>query len=145
MTLGLFPANITPSQNQEVHDPLDLIEQHIVSREVADQQSQVQERQNMYNMAQRASRTHPSLLSDKVSDHWGADDRQAIGDVNTVTVTNHTDTLPAHVVQAATGLLSLGQSANQVFTAHFYQRLPHLLSNLLKELPVVDGTDVSLL
>ena len=43
------------------------------------------------------------------------------------------------------GLPSLGQSAIQVFTPHFYQRLPHPLSHLLKELPVVDGTDVNLL
>jgi hypothetical protein len=36
-------------------------------------------------------------------------------------------------------------SASQVLTPHFYQRLPHPLSRLLKELPVVDGTDVKLL
>ena len=38
-----------------------------------------------------------------------------------------------------------GQGIQQVFTPHFYQRLPHPLSHLLKELPVVDGTDVNLL
>jgi hypothetical protein len=32
-----------------------------------------------------------------------------------------------------------------VFTPHFYQRLPHPLSHLLKELPVVDGIDVGLM
>jgi hypothetical protein len=82
-----------------------------------------------------------------VGDRLGAEDRQATGDVSTVTVavTTHTETLPAHVAQAATGIPSLGQSANEVFTPHFYQRLSHPLSNLLKELPVVDGTDVSLL
>jgi hypothetical protein len=43
------------------------------------------------------------------------------------------------------GLPSVGQNASQVFTPHFHQRLPHPLSHLLKELPVVDGTDVNLL
>jgi len=38
-----------------------------------------------------------------------------------------------------------GQGIKQVFTPHFYQRLPHPLSHLLKELPVVDGADVNLL
>jgi hypothetical protein len=33
-----------------------------------------------------------------------------------------------------------GQGIKQVFTPHLYQRLPHSLSYLLKELPVVDGT-----
>jgi hypothetical protein len=31
-----------------------------------------------------------------------------------------------------------------VFTPHLYQRLPHPLSHLLKELPAVDGTDINL-
>jgi hypothetical protein len=77
----------------------------------------------------------------------GADDRQDTGDVSTITVdvTNHIEALPAHVTQVALGLPSLGQSANQVFTPHFYQRLPQPLSHLLKEIPVVDGTNVSLL
>ena len=38
-----------------------------------------------------------------------------------------------------------GQGIKQVFTLHFYQRLPHPLSHLLKEIPVLDGTDVNLL
>ena len=37
------------------------------------------------------------------------------------------------------------QGIKQVFTPHFYQRLPHPLSHLLKEFPVVDGTDVNFL
>ena len=45
----------------------------------------------------------------------------------------------------AAALSSLGQGASQEFTPHFYQRLPHPLSHLLKELPIVDGTDVNLL
>jgi hypothetical protein len=54
------------------------------------------------------------------------------------------------VVQAGAGINaatspSLGQGASQVFTPHFYQRLPHPLSHLLKELPIVDVTDVNLL
>ena len=33
----------------------------------------------------------------------------------------------------------------QVFTPQLYQRLPHLLSNFIKELPVMDGTDINCL
>jgi len=36
------------------------------------------------------------------------------------------------------------QVIKQLFTQHFYQRLPHPLRHLLKELPAVDGTDVEL-
>jgi len=42
------------------------------------------------------------------------------------------------------GLPSLGQSASQVFAPHFYQRLTHPLSHLLKERPVANGTYVNL-
>jgi hypothetical protein len=87
-----------------------------------------------------------------VGDRLGAVDRQETGDVSTVTVvvTNDKETLSAPVAQANAGnyaaaLPSLSQSAGPVFTPNFYQRLPHPLSHLLKELPVVDGTDVSLL
>ena len=43
------------------------------------------------------------------------------------------------------GLPSLRQSGSPVFIHHFYQSLPHPLSHLPKELPVVNGTDVNLL
>jgi hypothetical protein len=53
--------------------------------------------------------------------------------VNTVTVavSNRTENLPAHVAQwnggnNVTGLPSLGQSGNQVFTSHFYQAATYL-------------------
>jgi len=45
----------------------------------------------------------------------------------------------------AAGLPSLGQSASQVFTPHFCHRLRHPFGHLLKELPVVDGTEGNLL
>jgi hypothetical protein len=87
-----------------------------------------------------------------MGDRLGADHQQDTSEVGTVTVavTNHTENVPGHVARAnagnnATGLPSLGQSGNQVFTTHFCQRLPHPLSHLLTEIPVVDDTDVSLL
>jgi hypothetical protein len=152
-TLELFPSNITTSHNQELHVQLNRNEQNIGSFEMAERQVQEKEaKDDMYNMAQGASRTHPSLLSGMVGDRSGAEDKQDTGDLSTVTVAvnNNVGALSAHVAQAdaginAAGLPSLGQSASQVFTPHFYQRLPHLLSHLLKELPVVDGTDVNLL
>ena len=42
-------------------------------------------------------------------------------------------------------LTKSGQGIKQVFTPHFYQRLPHPLSHLLKELPLMDCADVKLL
>jgi hypothetical protein len=45
----------------------------------------------------------------------------------------------------ALGLPSLSQSGSPVFIHHLYQMLPHPLSHLLKELPVVAGTDIGLL
>jgi hypothetical protein len=106
----------------------------------------------MYNMAQGAHTTHPNLLSGREGNRLGAVERQGTIDVSmvTVSVTNDTEALSEPVAQAnagnnAVGLLSLSQSASPVFTPHFYQKLPHSLSHLLKELHFVDGTDVRFL
>jgi hypothetical protein len=86
-----------------------------------------------------------------VGDRLGAVDRQENGDVSTVTVaiTNDKKTLSAPVAQEnaennAALLPPVSQSACKVFDPHFYQRLLHPRSNLLKEFPVLDGTDVLL-
>jgi hypothetical protein len=99
-TLGTFPSNITTKHDQELHDHLDRIEQHIASLEMAYQQRQDKEVQDRY-MAQGASMANHSLLSGKVGDRLGAEDRQDTGDVSTATVavTNHTENIPAHVAQ----------------------------------------------
>jgi hypothetical protein len=120
---------------------------------VADRKGQEKEAQDdTDNIAQGVPRTHPSLVSGQLGDRSGVVDRQETGDVSTVTVAvnYHTEALSAPVVQAnarknAVGLPSLCQSGSPVFIRHFYQRLPHRLSHVLKELPVVDGTDISLL
>ena len=88
-----------------------------------------------------------------MGDGFGAVDRQETGNVSTVTAvfTNGKENLlSAPVAQANDGnnaatLPSVSQSASPVFTPHFYQRLSHPLSDLLKELPMLDGTDFSLL
>ena len=49
-----------------------------------------------------------------------------------------------NVGMSAPQVTSSMQAIKQVFTPHLYQRLPHPLSHLLKELPVVYGTDVNL-
>lgn len=86
-----------------------------------------------------------------MGDRLGAEDRGDTGNVSTVTaaVNNDIEALLMQVAQASTGINaatspSLGQGASQVFTPHFYRRLPHPLSHLLKELPIMDGTDVNL-
>ena len=58
--------------------------------------------------------------------------------------------LADQIAQVSAGMVAAqvtpsGQGIKQVFTPHLYQRLPHPLSHLLKELPVVDRTDVNLL
>ena len=40
---------------------------------------------------------------------------------------------------------AVSEGTSQVFTPQFYQRLPHPLSHLLKDLNVVDGADANLL
>ena len=148
-TLGLFATDITTS---ELHGHLDLIEQQNARLEVAGRRGQKREAQDdIDNMAQGAPRTHPSLLSGRVGDRLGAVDRQETGDVSTVTVaiTNDKKTLSAPVAQENAGnnaatLPSVSQSASTVFDPHFYLRLLHPLSHLLKEFPVLDGTDVRL-
>jgi hypothetical protein len=78
-------------------------------------------------------------------------DRQQTRDVSkaTVAVTNDKETLSVPFARANAGnnvaaLPSLSRRASPVFAPHFYQRPPHPPSHLLKELPVLDGTDVSL-
>jgi len=58
--------------------------------------------------------------------------------------------LADQIAQVSAGMVAAqvtpsGQWIKLVFTPHIYQRLPHPLSHLLKELPVVDSTDVNLL
>ena len=79
-------------------------------------------------------------------------DRQDTGRVSTVTgpVDMEVGTLADQIVQVNAGMVAAqvtpsGQGIKQVFIPNFYQRLPHPLSHLLKELSVVDGTDVNLL
>jgi len=149
-TLGLFPTDITTSHNQKLQGHLDRTEQHTAKFELADRRGQQTEAQDgTDNMAQGASRAHPSLLSGRVGDRLGAVDRQETGDVSTVTVavTNDKEALSAPGAQANAGnnaatLPSLSQSASPVFILNFYQRLPHPLSHPLKELPERDGTHV---
>lgn len=42
-------------------------------------------------------------------------------------------------------MTSVNEENRQMFTPHLYQRLPHPLSHLLKELPIVDGMDANIL
>jgi len=102
-------------------------------------------------MALEAARTLSSVLAGKGNEHSDAKDGQDAADLSAVTVAvnNGAGAISASVAPAnagiAAGLPSLGLGASQVFTLHFYQRLPHPLSHLLKEILVVDSTDATLL
>ena len=154
LNLDVLPVNITTSHYQELHDQLDRIEQSITNLEMADQQGQgvKGEQEEVVNIAQQPSRTHPDPLPGRAYDTPAVEDGGVTGDVSTVTVAANQDT-ESRLVQLAqasaeTGAAAPsapGQGATQVFTPHLYQRLPHPLGHLLKELPIVDGTDVNLL
>jgi hypothetical protein len=93
-------------------------------------------------MTQREPGTSLSSLTGKVEDSQDS--------TVAVTVNSETRNLAAQAAQvnaeiSVAGVPAAVPSASQVFTPHFYQRLPHPLSHLVKELPVVDGIDVNLL
>ena len=99
-----------------------------------------------HDMGQREPGTSQELSLGKEEERQDTENVSA----DTVAVSNETSALAAQVAQPNSGLDTVGlptpaQSVNQFFTPHFYQRLPHPLSRLMKELPVVDGTDVNLL
>jgi hypothetical protein len=48
-------------------------------------------------------------------------------------------TMPTQV----TGVSQVAANTNCTFSSQLYQRLPHPLTNFLKEIPVVDGADVN--
>jgi len=86
------------------------------------------------------------------SSHDESRARQDTGIMSTVTgaVDVEVGALADQIAQVKAGMVATqvtpsGQGIKQVFTPHFYRRLPHPLSHLLKELPVVDGTDGNLL
>jgi hypothetical protein len=54
-------------------------------------------------------------------------------------------TVTENAGRVAAPVRATGDSMKQVFTLQLYQRLPHPLSNLIKKLQVVDGTDVNCL
>jgi hypothetical protein len=150
--LALFPSNTTTSLYQELHEQLDRTELNVVSLEMADQQGYAKDDPNdMYSKAQGTSgaQTHPS---GKEIEHLGVEVGSDTGNVSTFNVDVICDTgvRAPRIVQARAAINTatsptLGQGTGQVFTPNLYQRLPHPLSHLLKDLVVVDGADVNLL
>ena len=146
-TLGLASSVFKTSHYQELHDQLDHIEHNITSIGMAECQDQEKVEQGTgHDMTQREPVTSHELLVGK------EEERQDTENLSTDTGAFISDTsaLAAEVAQPNSGLGTFGvpapaQSVNQVFTPHLYQRLPHPLSHLVKELPVVDGTIVNLL
>jgi hypothetical protein len=150
--LGAFPSNITTSHYQELHDQLDRLEYSITSFEMADWQGQGErgEQDDISDMAQRVPTVHPNPLPGKLGELVGAEHRGDTGDVSKVNIPVNPDSeVPlAQAVLASAGVNLAAAppfvpSVSQVFTPQYYQRLPHPLTNLLKKLPLVDGTDVN--
>jgi len=59
------------------------------------------------------------------------------------TLTDRSD--PGNAAMVAARVVPSGHWMKQVFAPHFYQRLPHPLSGLIKQLPIVDDTEVKCL
>jgi len=125
-TLGLASSDITTSHYQELHDQLDHIEHNITSMDMAEYQDQERVEQDTgHDMGQRDSGTsHESSVGKE-------EERQDTENVSTdmVSVNNDTSALAALVAQpksvlSTVGVLVPAQSVKQVFTPHFYQRLP---------------------
>jgi hypothetical protein len=150
--LGAFPSDITTSHYQELHDQLDRLEHSITSFEMADRQGQAErgEPDDINDMAQGVPTVHPNPLPGKLGELVGAEHRGGTGDVSTVNVPVSPG---SEVPVAQPALVNAGvnpaatppfvHSVSQVFSPQYYQRLPHPLTQLLKELPLVDGTDVN--
>ena len=137
---------ITTSKYQQVRDRLDSIEINLPKMDVADSPRQEKGEDDKSNTMQEDVSAQDNPSTDQ------RQDRQATGRVSTLTgpVDMEVGTLVDQIAQVNAGMVAAqvtpsGQGIKQVFTPHFYQMLPHLLSHLLKEIPVVDGTDVNLL
>jgi hypothetical protein len=145
--MGIESSDFITSHYQELHDQLDHIEHNITRMDMAEHQDQEKAKQDTgYDMQQREPGTSPELQGGKEEESQDAENVQT----DMVDVNGDTSALAAQVAQPNSGLGTVGvpapaQSLNQVFTPHFYQRLPHPLSHLVKELPVVNDTDVNLL
>jgi len=133
-------SGITTSKYQQVRDRLHSIEINLAKMEVAERPGQEKEENDDTS----------NMMQEEVSaqDNSSSDERQDRQDTGRVDV--EVGTLADQIAQVNAGIVAAqvtpsGHGIKQVFTPHFYQRLPHPLSHLLKELPVVDGTDVNLL
>jgi hypothetical protein len=149
--LALFLSNITTSHYRVLHDQLDRIEVDVVSFEMADQQGHGKGNPNdIHIQAPGSSGTLPHPYGKEV-EPLGVEAGSNTGDVCTLKVNVNYDTgvRSARVAQAEASINTstspaVSQGTSQVFTPHLYQRFPHPLSHLLKDLNVVDGADVSL-
>ena len=138
-------SDITSVKYQLVRDRLHDIEINLPKMDVAARTNQGNEEeedeQNNMTQEDRAAPDNPS-----------AEGRQDTGRVCTVTGTfdrevgTLTDQIaPGNAGMVAAQVTSSGHGMKQVFTPHLYQRLSHPLNNLIKELSVVDGTEVKCL
>ena len=135
-------SGITTSKFQEVRDRLDSIEINLAKMDVADRPGQeMEEDDDASNSMQEEASPQDNSSPDE------RQDRQDTGRVSTFTgaVDVEVGTLADQIALVNAGMEAAqvtpsGQGIKQVFTPHLYQRLPHSLSHLLKELPVVDGT-----
>jgi len=137
-------ATSTSSRYQQVRDRLDNIEISLPKMDGAARASQEEEEEEELNSMMQEHMVAP----DNTSTGGGRDN----GRVSTVTGTlgrevgTQTDQIaPGNAGMVEAQVTPSGHGIKQVFSPHFYQRLPHSLSNLIKELPVVDDTDVNLL
>jgi len=146
MEMDPSASDITTSKYQQVRDRLHSIEINLAKMDMTDRPGQEKEEDDTSNTMQEEVSAQDNPSTDE------RQDRQDTGRMSTDTgeVDVEVSTLAAQIAQVNAGMVAAqvtpsGQWIQQVFTPHFYQRLPHTLSHLLKELPVVDGTVIKLL
>ena len=121
-------ASIIPSsRHQQVRERVDLLEASLPMMDGAarTRREKEEEEAGITNTTQEDMDNQLNPL---------AEGRTGIGRVSTVTGN-------VGIVEAP--VRASGDSMKQRFTTQLYQRLPHPLSGLIKELPVVEGTDVN--
>jgi hypothetical protein len=123
-------ASIIPSSRyQQVRERVDLLEASLPMMDGAARTRREKEEEEA-----EITNTTQEDMDDQLNSL--AEGRTGIGRVSTVTGN-------VGIVEAP--VRASGDSMKQRFTPQLYQRLPHPLSGLIKELPVVEGTDVNCL
>jgi hypothetical protein len=139
---GPWPESITMSHISLLHSSLDSILQCVTSleeeqeKEGSSKQGDVaKERQGNSDCEIQAA----SSCRNDATQHVAATDESERGS----NPTDHSNTRYPSKPTRVMGVSQVTADTNSMLLSQIYQRLPHPLTNLFKEIPAVDGTDVN--